>query len=71
MRDLSKTEEMAIIDLQKKCNDDNVSVKRISEMVETMTSLLQKDMIYVIRLESGEYFWRSTDKGNEYVETHK
>ena len=47
------------------------SDSRISNMIESMVGLLEKDMITVIRMESGEYFWKSTKIGDEYVKNFK
>lgn len=70
MRDLTKLEESAIEDLENKCLSEGIGYSRIVEMVNTMTGLLKKDMVEVNRMESGEYFWKSTEKGVNYVNKH-
>lgn len=67
MRKLNTTEQMAIEDMELICIKEGYSENRISSMVESMVSLLEKDMITVSRLESGEYFWKATRIGEEYV----
>lgn len=70
MRKLTKSEESAIKDLEKRCLSEGISYTRIVDMVNTMTGLLKKDMVEVSRMESGEYFWKSTEKGINYVNKH-
>ena len=70
MRELTKAEESAIEDLEQRCLSEGISYTRIVDMVNTMTGLLKKDMIEVSRMESGEYFWKSTEKGIDYVNKH-
>jgi len=64
MRQLTVTEQMAIEDLELSCVEQGYSDSRISNMIESMVGLLEKDMITVIRMESGEYFWKSTKIGD-------
>jgi len=71
MRQLTVTEQMAIEDLELSCVEQGYSDSRISNMIESMIGLLEKDMITVIRMESGEYFWKSTKIGEEYVKNFK
>ena len=71
MRQLTVTEQMAIEDLEMSCVKQGYSDIRISNMIESMVGLLEKDMITVIRMESGEYFWKSTKIGDEYVKNFK
>lgn len=71
MRKLNTTEQMAIEDLELICIKEGFSDSKISSMVESMVSLLEKNMITVSRLESGEYFWKATKIGEEYVKENE
>lgn len=54
--------EAAIEDLQKEgCNH---------EVVVALEGLLKKGLVEVVRMESGEFFFRPTETGKEVLEKH-
>lgn len=67
---INETHKMAIENLRESLEDHGHDDITIEETVEAMEGLLKKGLIKVYRMESGEFYWKSTEEGNAIVKAY-
>lgn len=70
MRKLTILEQACLEDLAEHLAESGHDEKYILDFVDGMAGLLLKDMVIAEKSDEGEYCWKITDAGKEFVEKY-